>query len=98
LPPGCERLVTNPARTGSRTVTMTIGTVLVACSAARVATAERYQHMGLFPPLGIEAGRFVPTSLVDIGSIWSVPERNRPAVFARRHDPVRSNGNAKGVK
>src|SRR5262244_1954862 len=34
LPPGCARLATKPAPTGSMTVTNTIGTVRVACSNA----------------------------------------------------------------
>ena len=37
FPPGCARLATNPAPTGSALDAMTMGMVLVACLAARAA-------------------------------------------------------------
>ena len=50
LPPGCARLATNPAPTGSMTFANTIGALrLACCSAATLALAEAKMTSGASP-------------------------------------------------
>src|SRR6266545_4085979 len=79
LPPGCARLATNPAPTGSMTFANTIGVLRLACCSAATQRDElatvHVGHGATFPVLGGKELANGPTQLVS--RTISLPHRGR---------------------